>query len=105
MSVIEAAALGCFPLLSDIPAHRQLIAEGKYYFQLDNPQELVEKIKSVINGWRQGESVKGIGGGLESYCCTIRESAPRCFKKYKRTTQHIRNGIGTCRKCLKDYYL
>lgn len=63
MSVIEAAALGCFPLLSDIPAHRQLIAEGKYYFQLDNPQELVEKIKSVINGWRQGESVKGIGGG------------------------------------------
>ena len=62
MSVIEAAASGCFSLLSDIPAHRELIAEGKYYFQLDNPQELVEKIKSVITGWRQGESVKGIEG-------------------------------------------
>lgn len=60
MSVIEAAASGCIPLLSDIPAHRQLIAESKYYFQLDNSLELEEKIKSVIAGRQQGKSVKGI---------------------------------------------
>lgn len=49
MAVLEAIASGCYPLLSDIPAHRQLIPEDEYYFGVNDVQELAEKIQSVID--------------------------------------------------------
>lgn len=49
MSVIEAAAAGCYPLLSDILAHRQLISEDEYYFDVDDVGTLAEKINKCIS--------------------------------------------------------
>lgn len=54
MSVIETAAAGCYPLLSDIPAHRQLITEDAYFFSLDDLEELAEKIQKIITDRKQG---------------------------------------------------
>lgn len=48
MAVLETAAAGCYPLLSDIPGHRQLIGDDKYYFQADDVQELADKLKRVM---------------------------------------------------------
>lgn len=48
MAVLETAAAGCYPLLSDIPGHRQLISDDKYYFQPDDVEGLAEKLKCVI---------------------------------------------------------
>lgn len=50
MSVIESIAAGCRPLLSDIPAHRQLVSEDQYYFQVSNVRQLAEKIEEYIQG-------------------------------------------------------
>lgn len=54
MSVIETTAAGCYPLLSDIPAHRQLIADDEYFFKLDDLEGLAEKIQRVITDRKQG---------------------------------------------------
>lgn len=48
MSVIETVAAGCYPLLSDIPAHRQLIADDVHFFDLDDLEGLAEKIQRKI---------------------------------------------------------
>lgn len=48
MAVLETAAAGCYPLLSDIPGHRQLIGDDKYYFQPDDVEGLAKKLKCVI---------------------------------------------------------
>lgn len=48
MSVIETAAAGCYLLLSDIPAHRQLIAEDEYYFRLEDVEGLEKKISEAM---------------------------------------------------------
>lgn len=48
MAVLETAAAGCYPLLSDIPGHRQLIGDDKYYFQPDDVEGLAEKLKCVL---------------------------------------------------------
>jgi len=50
MSVIETAAAGCHPLLSDIPAHRQLIAGDEYYFGLGDVEGLAKKIQRAVRG-------------------------------------------------------
>jgi len=61
MSVIETAAAGCYPLLSDIPAHRQLIAEDVFFFKLDDLERLAEKMQKVITDRKQGiENIAGI---------------------------------------------
>lgn len=49
MSVIEAVAAGCYPLLSDIPAHRQLLEADEYYFKLGDIQGLSEKVSALIS--------------------------------------------------------
>ncbi len=49
MSVIETVAAGCYPLLSDIPAHRQLLEADEYYFNLEDVEELAEKVRKVIS--------------------------------------------------------
>lgn len=54
MSVIETAAAGCYPLLSDIPAHRQLIADDACFFKLDDLQGLAEKIQMIVTDRKQG---------------------------------------------------
>jgi glycosyltransferase involved in cell wall biosynthesis len=54
MSVIETVAAGCYPLLSDIPAHRQLIESDEYYFETNNPTELADKIKVAMEKYEFG---------------------------------------------------
>lgn len=54
MSVIETAAAGCYSLLSDIPAHRQLLVEDAYFFKLDDLEGLAEKIQKIITDRKQG---------------------------------------------------
>ena len=49
MSVIETIAAGCYPLLSDIPAHRQLVSEDEYYFEANDIQGLSFKLQALIN--------------------------------------------------------
>ena len=44
MSVIECIAAGCYPLLSDIPAHRQLVSGDEYFFEPNNSDELSKLI-------------------------------------------------------------
>ena len=60
MSVIEAAAAGCYPLLSDILAHRQLISEDDYYFDVDDVDTLAEKINKCIS-----RGVNGLSMGID----------------------------------------
>lgn len=48
MSVIEAIAAGCYPLLSDIPAHRQLVSGDEYFFETNNAEMLSELIDKKI---------------------------------------------------------
>jgi len=48
MSVVETTVAGCYPLLSDIPAHRQLIADSKYYFELNDVDSLVNRLQKQM---------------------------------------------------------
>lgn len=50
MSVIEAIAMGCHVLLSDIPGHKQLIEGENHFFTTDNPQELIDILGNLIEG-------------------------------------------------------
>jgi glycosyltransferase involved in cell wall biosynthesis len=49
MSVIETIAAGCYPLLSDIPAHRQLVEGEEFYFQVNDAESLESKIQRFID--------------------------------------------------------
>jgi glycosyltransferase involved in cell wall biosynthesis len=49
MSVIETIAAGCYPLLSDIPAHRQLVEDDEFYFQVNDAESLESKIQRFID--------------------------------------------------------
>ena len=52
MSVLEAAASGCYPLLSDIEGHRQFFSKEKSweknFFSADDDRALSEKIAEVL---------------------------------------------------------
>lgn len=48
-AVLEAAACGAKLLLSDIPAHRQLIKDKSVFFTLDNNEQLKEKLQELIH--------------------------------------------------------
>lgn len=48
MSVLEAIASNCYPLLSDISAHRQIVSEDKFFFETNNIDMLALKLESVI---------------------------------------------------------
>ena len=48
MSVIESTVAGCYPLVSDIPAHRQLLPE-KHLFSLSDETELINKLKERMS--------------------------------------------------------
>lgn len=59
MAVLETIAAGCYPLLSDIPAHRQFIVDDKYFFPMDDCNELAKRIQTLIDGgndWYRGKS-------------------------------------------------
>lgn len=49
MAVIEAIAAGCYPLLSDIPGHRQFFEEETYFFETYNADKLAEKVALVMS--------------------------------------------------------
>ena len=51
MSVLEAMAAGCYPLLSDIEGHRQFFAKraDDYFFKKDDAEELGDKLKVLIS--------------------------------------------------------
>lgn len=55
LSVVEAVASGIFPLVSDIPAHRQLLQDDKCFFMADDYIGLAEKIERFINGRTERE--------------------------------------------------
>ena len=61
MSVIEATLAGCYPLVSDIPAHRQML-EGKYRFSLDTYTELAKKLKQAIQMQNRSEFLPEMSG-------------------------------------------
>ena len=48
MAVLETIAAGCYPLLSDIPAHRQFIKDDQYFFAMDDENALAEKLETLI---------------------------------------------------------
>lgn len=48
VSVIEAIAAGCYPLLADIPGHRQFINDDTYLFETDNAKQLAKKLNKLI---------------------------------------------------------
>lgn len=49
MAVLETTAAGCYPLLSDIPGHRQLIGDDQYYFAPDDVQGLANRLGKVMD--------------------------------------------------------
>lgn len=60
MAVLETIAAGCYPLLSDIPAHRQIVPDEEFYFQKDDIQGLAEKIERVMDKFPNWESRIGV---------------------------------------------
>lgn len=61
MSVIEAIAAGCYPLLSDIPAHRQLVNGDEFFFETNNHDALAKLIKNGIRMVENGsESIPDV---------------------------------------------
>lgn len=50
MAVLETIAAGCYPLLSDIPAHRQLVPEDEFYFRPDDTEVLARKLQHRLDG-------------------------------------------------------
>lgn len=48
MAVLETIAAGCYPLLSDIPAHRQFVKDDQYFFSMDDDKELARKIEELV---------------------------------------------------------
>jgi len=57
MSVIEAVTAGCYPLLSDIPAHRQLIEGNQFYFIKDSSEMLARKLYNRMKLWKEAWKV------------------------------------------------
>jgi len=49
MSVLEAVAAGCYPLLSNIPAHHQMIGEHNCFFECHDYKMLADMIKAIIH--------------------------------------------------------
>lgn len=54
MSVLEAMAAGCQVLVSDIPAHRQLIEKEASFFPCGDVTVLAEKIQREIDQYEKG---------------------------------------------------
>ncbi len=46
--VLEAISSGCYPILSDIEAHRSIVKEDEYFFKIGNADQLRNKIKDTI---------------------------------------------------------
>lgn len=50
MSVLEAVAAGCYPLMSDIEGHRQFFKNGpdSFFFRPEDAEELAGKLKNLL---------------------------------------------------------
>ncbi len=49
MAVLETIAAGCYPLLSDIPSHRQFVKDDRYFFEMDDAKGLAQKIEKLVS--------------------------------------------------------
>ena len=47
MTVLEAMSAGCYPIVSDIDAHREIV-KGGMYFRIGNPPDLRRKVIKII---------------------------------------------------------
>lgn len=47
IALAEAIGIGLIPVLSDIPVHREVTANNAWYFDLDDPQNLINAIISL----------------------------------------------------------
>ena len=48
MAVIEAIAAGCYPLLSNIPGHRQFVDDNDYFFEAEDSIELSKRLTDIL---------------------------------------------------------
>lgn len=48
MAVIETASAGCYMLVSDIPAHRQILSGEEHFFKPENADELAKKLEKQM---------------------------------------------------------
>lgn len=49
MTVLESVKAGCYPLLSDIPGHRYVVAEDKYYYKTGDVPALAKRLEKLIS--------------------------------------------------------
>ena len=48
MGVVEAAAAGCYPLVSDIEAHREMPLSDEHYFNINSTEELIDRLNKLM---------------------------------------------------------
>lgn len=53
MGVIEATTAGCYPLVSDIPAHREMLSP-EHLFRLDDENDLKDKLAERVKHYQDG---------------------------------------------------
>ena len=45
---LEGMAYGCFPVVSDIPQHRETVGEYGLFFEGDNPTNVARKLSEAV---------------------------------------------------------
>jgi len=60
MSVVETSVAGCYPILSDIPAHRQLLSDDSYFFETHDVDDLYNKIMIAMQKYEEGLLMESI---------------------------------------------
>ncbi|SFC74078.1 glycosyltransferase family 4 protein [Butyrivibrio sp. YAB3001] len=85
MSVLETIAAGCYPLLSDIRAHRQLVPEEEFYFEPHDVDGLANKLSKYMANEPQAFNYdlnrydwKNV---LSSYSKVLKEAAEKGVKR------------------------
>jgi len=49
LTVLESISAGCYPFVSDIGGHRQILGEDKYFFKKGDSEELRKKLKKLVS--------------------------------------------------------
>lgn len=89
VSLLEAMASGCFPVVSDIPSNREWIEEGKngFLFPVTDESTLAKKILLALKNEIMRESARNLNFSI------IKEKAlwPVCIEKAKKIYEGILN--------------